>query len=195
LTGGPGAGKTATLEIIRRHFCEHVTVLPEAAGILFGGGFPRKASNAGRQAAQRSIFRIQRELEGLALADREAAVVLCDRGTVDGAAYWPGDMDSFFRDNGTTRHAELRRYSVVVHLRTPPERHGYDHDNPLRIESAREAADIDAAIARAWQDHPNLYVVESTEDFLEKVSRAVDVIREAIPPCCRPPTKAATHPK
>lgn len=31
LTGGPGAGKTATLELIRQSFCEHVHVLPEAA--------------------------------------------------------------------------------------------------------------------------------------------------------------------
>ncbi len=41
LTGGPGAGKTAVLEIIRHHFCPHVHILPESAGIVFGGGFPR----------------------------------------------------------------------------------------------------------------------------------------------------------
>ena len=33
LTGGPGAGKTAVLELIRLFFCVHVTTLPEAAGI------------------------------------------------------------------------------------------------------------------------------------------------------------------
>lgn len=37
LTGGPGAGKTAVLELIRLFFCEHVKTLPEAAGIVFGG--------------------------------------------------------------------------------------------------------------------------------------------------------------
>jgi len=36
LTGGPGAGKTAFLEIARRNFCEHIAVLPEAASIVFG---------------------------------------------------------------------------------------------------------------------------------------------------------------
>ena len=40
LTGGPGAGKTAVLELIRQNFCKHVKVLPESAGILFGGGIP-----------------------------------------------------------------------------------------------------------------------------------------------------------
>ncbi len=28
LTGGPGAGKTALLELIRQSFCSHVKVLP-----------------------------------------------------------------------------------------------------------------------------------------------------------------------
>ena len=40
LTGGPGAGKTALLELIRQSFCSHVKVLPEAASVVFGGGKP-----------------------------------------------------------------------------------------------------------------------------------------------------------
>ena len=35
LTGGPGAGKTAVLELARRLLCEHVHILPEAPGIVF----------------------------------------------------------------------------------------------------------------------------------------------------------------
>ena len=94
LTGGPGAGKTAVLELIRLFFCEHVKTLPEAAGIVFGGRFPRSARPPLRQAAQRAIYYIQRELESVAEAEN-AAVVLCDRGTVDCAAYWTGDGDLF----------------------------------------------------------------------------------------------------
>ena len=36
LTGGPGAGKTATLEMIKDAFCDHVKVVPEAASVVFG---------------------------------------------------------------------------------------------------------------------------------------------------------------
>ena len=32
LTGGPGAGKTAVLELVRRSLCRHVRILPESAG-------------------------------------------------------------------------------------------------------------------------------------------------------------------
>jgi predicted ATPase len=94
LTGGSGAGKTAILELARRYFCKHVDVLPEAAGILFGGGFPRLPSDAGRRAAQRAIFHVQTALEDLSIT-ANAAVTLCDRGTVDSLAYWPGAADTF----------------------------------------------------------------------------------------------------
>lgn len=60
ITGGPGAGKTAVLELARRSLGRHVLVLPEAAGIVFGGGFP---SEAAQRASQRAIFHIQRETE------------------------------------------------------------------------------------------------------------------------------------
>lgn len=63
LTGGPGAGKTAVLEVVRRAFCKHIVVLPETATILFGGGFPRHDNDAGRRAAQDAIFHVQRALE------------------------------------------------------------------------------------------------------------------------------------
>ena len=37
LTGGPGAGKTAVLELMRKTLCKHVKVLPESAGIVRRG--------------------------------------------------------------------------------------------------------------------------------------------------------------
>jgi hypothetical protein len=75
LTGGPGAGKTAILELIRRVMCNHVRVLPESAGIVFGGGFPREGRAAVRRPAQREIYHVQRELEATALVDDHAIAV------------------------------------------------------------------------------------------------------------------------
>jgi predicted ATPase len=75
LTGGPGAGKTAVLELVRQQFCAHVEVLPEAAGIVFGGGFPRTGSLEWRRGAQRAIFFVQRELESI--GEAESAVSCC----------------------------------------------------------------------------------------------------------------------
>ena len=185
LTGGPGAGKTAVLETIRHNFCKHVIVLPESASIIFGGGFPRKTTASGVRSAQRAIFRVQRELERMAEDERTGAVVLCDRGTLDGLAYWPDDEGSFFTENETTREAEMRRYSMIIHLRTPAAGNGYDHRNPLRIESATEAAAIDERILRVWEGHPRRAMVANELDFLDKVVRAIALVREELPSCCR----------
>lgn len=183
LTGGPGAGKTAVLELIRQSFCQHVHVLPESAGIVFGGGFPRDTDPNVRRAAQRAIFYVQRELE--AAADgANPAVTLCDRGTVDGSAYWPGPLD-LWSSVGTTLTEQLGRYYAVIHLHTPAPDQGYDHTNALRIESAAEAMAIDARIGAVWSQHPRRFTIEASPDFLDKAQRAVAVLRELVPPCCR----------
>ena len=109
LTGGPGAGKTAVLEMIRQHFCKHVKVLPEAAGILFGGGFPRENFPAARQAAQRAIFHIQHELETIADLENPGVVLCTTRGTVDGSAYWTGAGDLDFQIEHRSGSSPLRR--------------------------------------------------------------------------------------
>ena len=183
LTGGPGAGKTAVLALIREFFCDHVKVLPEAAGILFGGGFPRGDALELRRAAQRAIFFTQRELEAVGDAS-DAAIVLCDRGTIDGLAYWPGPA-GLWSAVGTTLEQQLARYHAVIHLRTPGAQGGYDHSNPLRIESAVEAAAVDERILHAWEHHPRRFVVEPAADFLAKAARALEALRGELPECCR----------
>lgn len=184
LTGGPGAGKTATLELIRQSFCEHVHVLPEAAGILFGGGFPRNGVPAVRRAGQRAIFFTQRELEAAADGADNAAIVLCDRGTIDSVAYWPGPED-FFAAVGTSLDEQLQRYNAVIHLRTPQSGRGYNQNNPLRIETAADAAAVDERIFRAWERHPRRFVVPAEPDFLAKAARAVEILKGELPECCR----------
>lgn len=183
LTGGPGAGKTAVLGIARQRFCRHVLVLDEAASILFGGGFPRKSSSDARQAAQRAIYHIQVELEAIARSE-EACVVLCDRGTLDGLAYWPDDSGGFFGQLTTTPERELSRYAAVIHLRTPAPEH-YSQENPLRVESAQRALEIDRRILEVWAGHPTRLLVEGEVDFIAKAEKALALVEAALPPCCR----------
>jgi predicted ATPase len=184
LTGGPGAGKTAVLELIRQSFCKHVTVLPEAAGIIFGGGFPREDDDACRRAQQRAIYHVQRELEAAA-ESHDAAVILCDRGTIDGLAYWPGDGDELWRAVNGSLPAELARYDAVIHLRVPAAGGGYNQRNPLRVETAELAGQIDARILAAWRDHPRRLIVEPTAEFLDKARQAIAFLRMEIPACGR----------
>ena len=183
LTGGPGAGKTATLEMIKHALCDHVKVVPEAASVVFGGGFPRVASAAGLIAAQRAIFFVQREMEA-AIESERPAMLLCDRGTIDGAAYWPGPGD-LWSAVGTTRAEQLARYHAVIHLRTPSAQGGYNRANPLRTETAEEAAVLDARIVDAWEGHARRTIVSNAIEFPVKAARVLDLIRAELPECCR----------
>lgn len=186
LTGGPGGGKTAILELARRYFCRHVVLLPEAASIVFSGGFPRLSSDAGHRASQHAIFAIQREMERLALESDDAAVVLCDRGTIDGLAYWPGNSRGLFGAHGATLHDELARYAAVIHVETAgPE--AYERVG-TRLETVDEAKRIDAQIRKAWDRHPLRFVISSSSNFLDKANVALELVRTQMPGCCR------THP-
>lgn len=185
LTGGPGAGKTAVLELVRATACRHVRVLPEAASIVFGGGFPRHDGFEERRAAQRAIFHVQHELETIGEAEG-AAILLCDRGTLDGLAYWPGDPGDLWAAVHSSLEVELQRYAAVIHLETPTAGEGYNHGNPIRTESAETAALIDARIAEVWADHPRVITIPASGDFLVKANAALEVIRSEMPGCCRP---------
>lgn len=184
VTGGPGAGKSALLELAERSFCCHVVILPEAATILFGGGFPRLTSISGERAAQRAIFRVQRELERMAFEDGRFSTILCDRGTVDGIAYWPGDPAEFWKDLETDRTQELARYHAVLHLETPAGLNGYNRRNAIRIETPLEAHEIDLRIKQGWAGHPLRHVIPQMDHFHEKAVRALEVLRSEVPPCC-----------
>jgi predicted ATPase len=190
LTGGPGAGKTAVLELARRELCEHVEVLPEAASIVFGGGFPRYEDEVGKRSAQRTIYHVQSELEIMLLLRRRnvvAAIGLCDRGTLDALAYWPGDPQDFFREMQTTLDAELARYAAVLHLRVPESAAEYKQSH-IRRESYTQARAIDDRLLDVWSTHPRRVIINGSKDFLFKAEQALRAIRAEVPThvCGRP---------
>jgi len=114
LAGGPGGGKTTAADLFRREIGERVVVVHEAATLLFSGGFPRSGEGHARRSAQRAVYHVQRNLEDVQSALYPERVLLCDRGTIDGAAYWPGDPAGFFEAVGSTREHELGRYDSVI---------------------------------------------------------------------------------
>jgi hypothetical protein len=171
ISGGPAAGKTAILDVMRRHLQDQVAVLPEAASILFSGGFPRPADAAGKRLVQKTIFTVQRSLEGIFALQRPDVPHICDRGGLDGAAYWPGGLGRFLGAMGTTRESEYRRYDAVLFLETCAyDVDTYPSDNPLRTETPAQARRIDTALREIWQDHPSFHLVSRQSNFYEKVA-------------------------
>lgn len=180
LTGGPGAGKTTVLEMVKHMFMDRVLVLHEAASMIYNGGFIRRSTPQATRAAQRAIYHIQREQERILEEEGLAKVGLCDRGTLDGLAYWPGTPEEFFKDLGTTEEAELARYAMVIHMRTPSMEHGYNNDNPARIEAPDEAAKLDQKMIEIWKNHPHHFIVDSRQDFLHKAEEVVEIVSRLV---------------
>lgn len=180
LTGGPGAGKTAVLEFARKIVPDQVVIFPEAASILFMGGFWRFDSATSKKAAQRAIYHVQQEMQNLVIEEKKWTVGLCDRGTLDGLAYWPNSEAAFFEALNTSRQKEYSKYQAVIHLRTPSLEGGYNYQNPARTESVELAALIDQKIHLIWKDHPNYHVIESQPDFMQKANLAIQHLQKYI---------------
>lgn len=179
-TGGPSGGKTSIIELIQRHFGKNVATVPEAATILYQGGFPRKPDSEAVRRVQRAIYYVTRELEDMTAELSGAAVSLCDRGTIDGMAYWPRDGQDFLSSLGTDLEKEFARYDVVVHLRPPVSRGGYQ-SSPTRIESHSRALELDRRIEQVWDGHPKRFIVSDEPDFLVKVSRVMEIVEFELP--------------
>ncbi len=177
LTGGPGSGKSTAAAFLAREFVDELWVLPESATLLYKGGLPRASTDRGQQVAQRAIFTVQRSLEEATALQHPDRVQLCDRATIDGAAYWPDGADSFFRSMGSSHARELSRYDAVVFMHTAamlPA--GYERDMDVRTEDREQAIELDRGIHALYADHPNLIEVESHASFLDKLT----VVRNAI---------------
>ncbi|HTQ04728.1 MAG TPA: AAA family ATPase [Polyangiaceae bacterium] len=181
LTGGPGGGKTTAAELFRRELGERVVVVPESATILFTGGFPRTHDAEAQRAVQRAIFHVQHNLENVQSALFRDRVLLCDRGTVDGAAYWPEGDHDFFAAMGTTAEDELARYDAVVFFETAAVAgQSIEGGNPVRTESLSEAVAIDRRLHALWSRHPRFLLVPHTPSFLHKITTGLALLESLV---------------
>lgn len=181
LTGGPGAGKTTAADLLRREVGPRIVVVPETATMLFGGGFLRREDPASRRASQRAIFHVQRALETVYASSYPNRVLLCDRGTVDGAAYWPEAPEEFFEAVDTTLEEELERYDHVIFFETAAVG-GIEIEggNPIRCEDTAMAVAIDERLRSLWSRHPGFTLIPHSPSFLSKINQALAILTELV---------------
>lgn len=188
VTGGPGGGKTTAADLFRREIGDRVVVVPEAATLLFAGGFPRRDDHAAQRAAQRAIYHVQRNLEDAQAAAFPERVLLCDRGTLDGAAYWPGPEEEFFTSVGTTKEAELARYDAVIFFETAAVGGmSIEGGNPVRIESDVQAIALDRRLRELWSAHPRFALVPHTVSFFRKITFGLAALESMVAQLCDRP--------
>lgn len=187
LTGGPCAGKTTALARIVQVFTSRgfvVYTLPEAATLFNQAGV--NFVNTDRKVffeAERALLDFQIQMEDhfarIARVDSRQALIVCDRGTMDIAAYMPTDVWQAILDETKRNPVELRdqRYDAVIHMCTTAKDalDYYTLDNNLsRTESPEVACQLDDRLLAAWSGHPHLRVVGNKGvDFEGKLNRVI----------------------
>ncbi len=184
LTGGPGAGKTVISRRIAAKYSERFVLVPEAATQVYDALQTRwdKLDLPGRRDVQRKIYRLQIDQEDRTLQNHPGKLLLLDRGSIDGAAYWPEGVEDYWRDVGSSLAAELNRYDAVIWLQTSAALGLYDGDNsnPVRFENSDAAIASGQLLAELWGGHPRLWKVDAFAGIGEKIA-AVEKLLAPIP--------------
>lgn len=184
VTGGPCAGKTTLIQILGRVFNPHFVILPEAASLLFAGGFPRWAEPDTAKSTQRAIYGVQCHLEEAFQSHYPERSLILDRGTLDGSAYWPTGPEDFLKEFATDLAGEFARYDHVVYLQSAGEEDYRRHraSNPMRLESWEQAARIDSQLREIWSQHPSFHEIPNHHSFESKITRAVSLMKDLTSP-------------
>lgn len=144
----------------------------------------------------------------LAKVSGRPSVLICDRGTMDTAAYmseadWGAMLDEHnwnvvdLRDKrydavirtyfttvivqGFSRYSRsLTRSIDMVTAAIGAEKYYTTENNAARHENLDEARSLDFKILNAWIGHPRVRIVDNSTDFPSKLNRAVSIISQMI---------------
>lgn len=182
LTGGPGAGKTIISSALVSESPSRYARVPEAATQVYEALKTRwdRLDLAGRRFVQRRIYQLQRLQEDEIAVAAPGKILLLDRGTVDGAAYWPEGPENYWRELGTTESAELARYDAVLWLESCAAIGLYDGEasNPIRHEDPAEAIATGNRLRELWSGHPNLHIIRACTHLEDKLAAVKAILNK-----------------
>jgi predicted ATPase len=193
-TGGPCGGKTTALARVFLYLRERgfeVITCPEAFTILATNGMNMDffTTEGMGKIIQGTVLDVQMSIEDsverVLRARGKPAVILCDRGSMDGSVYVTKAEFQQVMAERNTNMVQLRdnRYNAVFHLVSAAdgaEAHYTLANNKARTESPEEARQADKNTQKAWVGHPHLYVLDNTSDFEAKMSRLIDVVSKVV---------------
>ena len=195
LTGAPGSGKsTAVARLgLAEAFADWrarlggVTVVREAATQVYSSRKQRwdELDLEQQRDAQRAIYNLQMAQESEAAAAAKVAghrVILLDRGSVDGAAYWPDGPAAYWQDLQTSAAVEIARYDAILLLESGAAIGIYDgkDSNDTRFEDAKAALENATKLAGLWSAHPHRREVAAESAFDRKLAHIAAVIEQFV---------------
>ena len=184
LTGGPGAGKTVISQLLAAESADRFVLVPEAATQVYAALQTRWdwLDVPGRRDVQRKIYRHQIEQEDRIAAANPGKILLLDRGTIDGAAYWPEGPGEYWRDLGSTLAAELMRYDAVIWMQTAAAIRIYDGStsNACRFEDPAAAVSSGEVLKTLWRDHGRFRTIDAYQVLEDKLRAVRETLAECV---------------
>lgn len=189
ITGGPCAGKTEAIKIIKQELTNKglkVIAVPETATELISSEIT--PWEVGRNKFQ--FLLLERSLNKEITAEKAAesfdqdVVIIYDRGLLDGKAYMQAEpfMDELKKYNEDEKTV-LDRYNAVFHLVTTA--NGAEEfytlaNNEARTESIKDAIKLDDRLIDIWSNHKNFKIIDNSTNFELKMERLLKEIDFAI---------------
>lgn len=186
LTGGPAAGKTSLISRILKEFTREngwkVITIPETATDLISGFGIKPFDNCVSMlefqyfVISDQLHKERLALKGAEMVPEEKVLVIYDRALFDDKAYI---NDQEFKDIlayfGTNEEKVLSGYDAVLHLVTCAKgaEFAYNYGNAARYEDVATAREKDDLTIRAWSKHPNVHIIDNSQDFEDKLNRAI----------------------
>ena len=186
LTGGPSAGKSSSLEFVRKYYSElgyKVYIVSETATDLMNSGIIPNQTNLSLLEFQDIIFKYQLFKENLVLNivnnnNFLNNIIIFDRGIIDNKAYIKDEeFEMILKKYNYSENDLLARYDLIIHLETGAKSNYYRIDNnSCRKENVDLAIKLDNLTYKAWHNHNNLVKIECYDNFYNKQNEIISVI-------------------
>ncbi len=184
VTGGPCGGKTSFLsqahQLLQEYGLYAVTLSETATELINAGLSPTMLGleEFQRQVLLYSLNREEQYKRAICSSPyAQKAVILCDRGVLDCAAYVHKDIfKRILSELGYSIDELCNRYQMVVHLSSAAD--GAEEfytlaNNTARSETPEQARALDARTQRAWLNHPHHVIIDNSTTFEMKMRRAL----------------------
>lgn len=193
LTGGPCAGKTSALKILKEYFENKgysVFVEKEPATALISSGINLENIKDYND-FQRAVLSVHLFQEYLLtdylenkLITNENVLILYDRGIFDMKAYMPDDVfEMILNERGLSKQTLLNKYDAVFHLVTTANGaqafYGKEN-NSARMEDLDLAKKLDEKTAGCWKSYKNFKIIDNSTDFDGKMKRLIQAIEDVL---------------
>ena len=189
-TGGSGAGKTSTIELVREHFENEgydVFIVNEIPTMLLNNGF--NSRKCGRLNFLELIAKIEFYLSNLLVeqaknSNNEKKMILFDKCPIDNIAFIEKDeLINMFKRLNTSFDEIINSYDLILHLETIAKSYPelYTNDN-----NKNRTLDKDLAITRnnrlleVYKQNPKCVVIEGCKDIKEKQEKVIKAIESIL---------------